>query len=106
LNISTEKTRGVKGFDEIVKAMPKFERMHAEHIAVYGEGNAARLTGKCETASIDQFSWGIGTRTTSVRISNKCRADGFGYFEDRRPAANVDPYLAVLRVAQTLTSGN
>jgi glutamine synthetase len=77
--------------------------MHAEHIAVYGEGNAARLTGKCETASIDQFSWGIGTRTTSVRISNKCKADGFGYFEDRRPAANVDPYLAVLRVAQTLS---
>ena len=104
LNISTENTRGDKGFDEIVKAMPKFERMHAEHIAVYGEGNAARLTGKCETASIDQFSWGIGTRTTSVRISNMCKADGFGYFEDRRPAANVDPYLAVLRVAQTLTT--
>jgi glutamine synthetase len=103
LNISTKKTRGDNGFDEIVKVMPKFEQMHDEHIAVYGEGNAARLTGKCETASIDHFSWGVGTRTTSIRVPTKCKADGSGYFEDRRPAANVDPYLAAFRVAQTLT---
>jgi glutamine synthetase len=30
----------------------------------------------------------------SVRIGRDTAAEGFGYFEDRRPASNVDPYLA------------
>jgi glutamine synthetase len=28
--------------------------------------------------------------------------DGYGYVEDRRPAANVDPYLAMMRIARTI----
>ena len=60
------------------------------------------MTGKCETASIDKFSYGIGTRNTSMRISNQVMKDGFGYVEDRRPAANVDPYLAMTRIGQTI----
>ena len=37
-----------------------------------------------------------------MRISNKFKRDGFGYIEDRRPAANMDPYLAMTRIAETI----
>jgi glutamine synthetase len=90
------------GITNILALMPKFEAKHAEHIAVYGKGNHHRLTGKCETASIDKFSYGIGTRNTSMRISNKVMQEKRGYIEDRRPAANVDPYKAMMRIAQTI----
>jgi glutamine synthetase len=99
INFSTKETRSEGGFDAL---MEKFAATHREHIDVYGKGNERRLTGECETAPIDKFSYGIGTRNTSMRISNKCKRDGFGYIEDRRPAANVDPYLAMTRIAETL----
>jgi glutamine synthetase len=103
INFSTNLTRShAGGADEILNLMPKFESTHEAHIAVYGKGNEERLTGKCETASIDRFSYGIGTRNTSMRISNQVMKDGYGYVEDRRPAANVDPYLAMMRIARTI----
>jgi glutamine synthetase len=102
INFSTKETRGEGGFSKIDALMEKFAATHSEHIDVYGKGNELRLTGKCETAPIDQFSYGIGTRNTSMRISNKFKRDGFGYIEDRRPAANMDPYLAMTRIAETI----
>jgi glutamine synthetase len=103
INFSTKLTRSPDGgADEILKLMPAFESTHADHIAVYGKGNEERLTGKCETAPIGTFSYGIGTRNTSMRISNQVMKDGCGYVEDRRPAANVDPYLAMMRIVQTI----
>ena len=81
--------------------MNKLELKHAEHIAVYGANNHKRLTGLHETSSMDKFTWGIGTRNTSVRIPNVTRNNGCGYFEDRRPAANIDPYLATSIIAKT-----
>jgi glutamine synthetase len=101
INFSTKETRAEGGFSKIDGLMEKFAATHREHIDVYGKGNELRLTGKCETAPIDKFSYGIGTRNTSMRISNKFKHDGFGYIEDRRPAANVDPYLAMARIAET-----
>jgi glutamine synthetase len=54
-----------------------------EHIAVYGEDNELRLTGKHETASLNEFSYGVANRGCSVRIGRETAAEGFGYFEDR-----------------------
>jgi glutamine synthetase len=103
INFSTNDTRMEEtGAENIVKLMPKFLETHQHHIDAYGEGNELRLTGKCETASIAKFSFGVGTRNTSMRISNKVMQNKCGYVEDRRPAANVDPYKAMLRIAQTL----
>jgi len=81
--------------------MNKLEAIHSEHIAVYGENNYLRLTGLHETSSMTKFTWGIGTRNTSVRIPNETAKNGCGYFEDRRPAANIDPYLATSVIAKT-----
>ncbi len=39
-----------------------------DHIAVYGPDNYMRLTGKPETASIDQFTYGVADRGASMRV--------------------------------------
>lgn len=76
----------------IEDAIKKLEGRHKEHIAVYGEDNDQRLTGRHETGAIDQFSWGVANRGASIRIPREVGAKGYGYFEDRRPASNSDPY--------------
>lgn len=92
-NYSTEDMRVEGGFAAIEKAIEHLAANHDLHIDMYGEGNDQRLTGRHETASIDQFSHGVGHRGASVRIPTSTKADGKGYLEDRRPASNIDPYL-------------
>ena len=94
INFSTCATRNASGIVDIYKYIERLNDCHDKLINNYGEGNRERLTGIHETSSYDTFSWGIGTRNTSVRIPNHVIKDGCGYFEDRRPAANIDPYLA------------
>jgi glutamine synthetase len=91
-NFSTKKTRQENGIEEIMICMKKLEDKHKEHLEVYGQDNEKRLTGHHETASYSIFSWGVGTRNTSIRIPNQVAKYRCGYFEDRRPAANMDPY--------------
>jgi glutamine synthetase len=73
--------------------MPKLKEKHLEHVFVYGEDNKFRLTGTHETSSMETFSFATGHRGSSVRIPVGTEADGRGYWEDRRPASNIDPYL-------------
>jgi len=72
----------------------KLEEKHDEHIAVYGKDNDQRLTGKHETASIDEFTYGEFDRGASVRIPPATVESDYatGYLEDRRPASNANPY--------------
>merc|ERR1719469_443968 len=100
-NYSTEAMRQEGGWSEIIKAIEKLEAKHVEHIQVYGTGNERRLTGAHETASIDKFSYGVANRGASVRIPRTAEAEGKGYFEDRRPASNMDPYLVTSKIFQT-----
>lgn len=94
-NFSTKQMREEPGALEkiIIPAIIKLGKRHAEHIAAYGSGNEDRLTGRHETASMEKFSWGVADRGASVRIGNDTKAKGRGYFEDRRPAGNMDPYV-------------
>lgn len=100
-NISTVATRTIGGIDAIYYYMDKLKAMHEAHIAVYGEGNAERLTGVHETSSMSEFTWSIGGRHTSVRIPLEVATAGRGYFEDRRPAGNANPYCVLARMVAT-----
>ncbi|KIL96315.1 glutamine synthetase [Fusarium avenaceum] len=91
-NFSTKAMREEGGMKLIEEALKKLEPHHAECIAEYGEDNDLRLTGRHETGSIDSFSWGVANRGTSIRVPRETAAKGYGYFEDRRPASNADPY--------------
>jgi len=101
-NVSTTSTRAENGLDKIIEAIQKFEKKHQDHIFVYGEDNHERLTGFHETAAIDKFSYRVGSRATSIRIGNKTYRDRKGYFEDRRPASNCDPYLVGGMILDTM----
>jgi len=101
-NVSTKAMREEGGLEVIKKAIYKLGAKHAEHIAVYGTGNELRLTGKHETASIHQFSFGVANRGASVRIGRDTEAEGKGYFEDRRPSSNCDPYLVSGKIMSTI----
>merc|ERR1711998_293551 len=100
-NFSTKPMRGEGGYDVIVDACEKLGKKHEEHIAAYGEGNERRLTGLHETASIDKFSYGVANRGCSIRIPRDAEAEKYGYFEDRRPASNMDPYIVTRMIVQT-----
>eukprot|EP00536_Pseudo-nitzschia_multiseries_P013403 jgi/Psemu1/245279/estExt_Genewise1.C_5720016 len=101
-NVSTKSMREEGGLEVIKQAIYKLGEKHAEHIAIYGEGNELRLTGKFETASIDNFSFGIANRGASVRIGRDTQSEGKGYFEDRRPSSNADPYLVTGKIMSTI----
>jgi glutamine synthetase len=85
------------------KICEAFRPVTAEHIAVYGEFNDQRLTGKHETASIHDFSYGVSDRGASIRIPIITVQKGWkGWLEDRRPASNGDPYKIAGRIVKTV----
>jgi glutamine synthetase len=88
-----EGTSDKSGIDHINEAIKKLSRKHMEHMNVYGSGNEKRMTGKHETASYETFSDGVANRGASIRRGNDTVKNGKGYFEDRRPSSNCDPYL-------------
>lgn len=102
-NVSSREMREDGGMKHIEAAMKKLEARHKDHIAVYGEGNTLRLTGKHETGSIDAFSFGVANRGASIRIPRQCAKEGKGYFEDRRPASNADPYQITGIIVETVS---
>ena len=106
VNVSTKETRRKGGLKVIEDLMPKLEKYQKEHMEVYGLSNGERLTGEHETSSIHEFSYGYSTRDTSIRIPLQSKIDGKGYFEDRRPASNCDPYLVTLRMLKTIYDEN
>ena len=101
-NTSTNATRAPGGFDVILDHMKKLSAKHLQHIAAYGEGNERRLTGHHETSSMAKFSFGVANRGCSIRIPRSTEAEKKGYYEDRRPASNMDPYVVTSLLAQTL----
>lgn len=102
-NFSNREIRGevnrVSGKDYVIEeVIPRMGKNHSCHIEVYGHGNDRRLTGNHETCDIKTFKAGAADRGASIRIPRAVMNEGKGYIEDRRPAANADPYL----VAQTI----
>ena len=97
---------GARGYEGIVKLMESLESNHSLHISNYGENNEQRLTGQHETQHIKEFSWGIGDRGASIRIPTSMPDNEWkGYVEDRRPAANCDPYkVAAVIIKSTVES--
>jgi glutamine synthetase len=101
-NFSTKEMREKGGMKFIEAAMPKLQARHDEHMKVYGAHNEERLTGLHETAPIHEFRYGVSDRGASVRIPMGTANAGYGYFEDRRPAANMDPYEVCAMLMETV----
>tara|TARA_R100001143_G_scaffold63374_1_gene69989 strand:- start:933 stop:1940 length:1008 start_codon:yes stop_codon:yes gene_type:complete len=92
-----------QGKEEVfTKICEQFGKNIERHISVYGAHNDQRLTGKHETQSIEQFSYGVSDRGASIRIPIGTVEDGWkGRLEDRRPASNADPYKVAAAIVKT-----
>lgn len=105
INFSTENMRNgtddKTGLEYIEEAIKKLAPKHKEHMEVYGIDNDKRMTGAHETSSYNEFSDGVANRGASVRRGNNTIKEQKGYFEDRRPASNCDPYLATSKLFET-----
>jgi glutamine synthetase len=103
-NFSTKAMRS--GWDAIIGAC---EALGApgkpqEHLAGYGVGTEDRLTGAHETAHWSTFRYGVSDRGASIRIPWQVAKDKKGYLEDRRPNANMDPYVVARLLTNTVCS--
>jgi glutamine synthetase len=102
---TTLRTAGSKEtYDKICEAF-RPAGVVAECIAVYGAHNELRLTGKHETASIHDYSYGVSDRGASIRIPLYTVQKGWnGYLEDRRPNSAADPYKVAAVIIKTVKS--
>ncbi|XP_005290809.2 glutamine synthetase [Malaclemys terrapin pileata] len=104
-NFSTKSMREEGGLKYIEEAIEKLSKRHQYHIRAYdpkgGLDNARRLTGFHETSSIHEFSAGVANRGASIRIPRNVGQEKQGYFEDRRPSANCDPYAVTEALIRT-----
>ncbi len=86
-----------------IEACERLNKNIQSHIKVYGDHNELRLTGSNETCSINEFRWGIGDRTASIRIPSTIEDSSTpGYIEDRRPASNANPYDICYQLINTI----
>ncbi|XP_075038371.1 glutamine synthetase [Mixophyes fleayi] len=112
-NFSTKSMREEGGLKHIEEAIECLAKRHEYHIRSYdpkgGSDNARRLTGFHETSNIHEFSAGVANRGASIRIPRTVGQEQKGYFEDRRPSANCDPYAvteALIRTCLLKESGD
>jgi len=103
-NFSTKQMRAAGGWKHIIAACEALGRNVDGHIWNYGDGIEDRLTGAHETAPYDQFSYGISHRGASIRIPGGVAREKRGYIEDRRPNANIDPYIVTRLIMETVCS--
>lgn len=102
-NFSWKYLREVGGQDYVEKILKLFKKYHKVHLAEYGAYNEMRLTGKHETASFEEFIYGVGDRGASIRIPvTVAQNDYKGYLEDRRVSSNADPYKVMKRIITTV----
>lgn len=92
-NYSNKKSTEDKDMVETTKQIENLDKYHKRFMRLYGEDNNKRLVGAFETSSYDKFKYGVMDRSASIRIPQTTKDRGCGYYEDRRPASNMDPYV-------------
>lgn len=99
INYSDIDTRFNDNANILVQKINKLGERHDHHMSIYGD-NSKRLTGTHETSRPDVFSFGTGTRDTSVRVPTNTKK----YFEDRRPASNIDYYKVTSSIYESVNN--
>ncbi len=103
-NFSTIEMREDGGYKHIEAACKALAKKADLHVANYGHNIEDRLTGHHETQRYDTFSYGVSDRGASIRIPWQVAKDRKGYLEDRRPNANIDPYVVSRLLVDTVCS--
>lgn len=106
VNFSTNQIRTINSNDpfsslnitsNLINTMRK---NHLKDIDSFGsENNKLRLGGKNEASSYNTFNYGVANRGCSIRIPRGFVNQLCGYIEDRRPGADMDPYVVTKIIA-------
>ncbi len=99
-NFSTKEMR--ESYEPVIAAAEALGKRHDLHVSNYGAEIEHRLTGLHETAPWTHYSYGVSDRGSSVRIPWQVAREGKGYIEDRRPNANMDPYVVTRLITETV----
>uniref|UniRef100_A0A8C5P116 Glutamine synthetase n=1 Tax=Jaculus jaculus TaxID=51337 RepID=A0A8C5P116_JACJA len=91
-NFST-KENGLKYIEE---AIEKLSKQHQYHIRAYDPKG-----GLDNTSNINDFSAGVANCSASIRIPRSVGQEKRGYFEDRCPSANCDPFAVTEAIIRT-----
>ena len=96
IEYSNERMRQDKECNYIRNTVIKnLDKAHAEYVSKCGEDNNRRLLGTNNTSKHEEFTSGVGKYDCSVRIPKLTNENGYGSIEDRRPGANIDPYVVI-----------
>ncbi|KAK9832481.1 hypothetical protein WJX81_000192 [Elliptochloris bilobata] len=97
VKVSTRETREAgRGWFAVQEHVRRLGAAHGQHLMAYGAGAAARLGPSALT-----FRAGMEDRRAAVRIPTTVLVNQCGWYEDRRPAANMDPYLVTMLLVCT-----
>ena len=99
---SNDQTRAEDGLTELLLIIHNLSRSHGDSVPYFGKDNEKRLDG-VTASSFSEFGYGVGgggiggvggtgDKIASVNIPSLVFFEKRGYFEDRRPGANCDPY--------------
>jgi len=102
VNFSTRRMR--YSYDDCLLAVEALKKRSDVHISNYGHDIEKRLTGDHETCSYKHFKSGVSDRSASIRIPWNTAKNQKGYLEDRRPNANMDPYIVTKLILETVCS--
>lgn len=91
VSFSTQSMREEGGLNVIMSTIEKLKIKHREHLKYYG----------CDTSKFDEFNCAIGNRKASIRVPTNTYKNKRGCLEDRRPPANMNPYLVMTKLLES-----
>lgn len=102
VKFSTKDTRdSAVGLMTLQQQVARLEASHMQHMMAYGRGNIESALAHSSPETI-RFSFSTGGKS-AIMIPTKTVMQKAGYLVDRRPAANMDPYMvSTLLLASTL----
>lgn len=102
VKFSTSGTRDPStGLAAIEQQVLRLQASHVQHMIAYGQGSLNKLLSQDPNASV--FSCAGANKAASVVVPSKTLLSRAGYYVDRRPSSNMDPYLVtMLLVASAL----
>jgi glutamine synthetase len=91
IKISNKKTRKEGTFEEIEMLCRKLEEKHLDYLEYCGKDNSMRV--------MNIFKFSLDDTNSAIRIPDR-ENNKYTYFEDRRPGANIDPYMITCEILE------
>jgi glutamine synthetase len=101
-NFSTKAMREDGGWDAIIAGCEALGKRVEEHVSNYGIGIESRLTGRARDGALHPVQLRHLRPGASIRIPWATAKNKKGWLEDRRPNANMDPYVVSGLMVETV----